>query len=491
MNELLNSFLKQNMDDTVLIDKDGEEISRVYFLFLINELTDELKKYNDIKPGEKVVLWGSNSIQNVVTIFSLIFSGLIPILVSDNLNYKKVLEIKSNCRATYIITDKNRYIQDKYLLKVPKEFAKKNILDKKLFQDSTIEKLKNNLVLGSNYFTKTIVILPTSGTTSTSKIVNLSYENIFTAIKKTINKFELNRDTEELLVFPINSITGLICQLFSVLFAGGKVALYDNFFSIASMMKYIYKVKANYLVLTPSVLKNIDVAKEYNKKVLKEISHIVICGENVTKDSWINIFNEFPRIKIFISYGLTELSGAVSNYNVMNWHDDNYVGYVFEDLNVRIINDDDRICEYNEIGEICISGPTVMKGYIDKEETKNRFIGSYFRTGDIGYINRTGLYIIGRKKNIAIIGGKNVCIDNIEKVLRSHNNVKNVRVYYKKSEYTGEMLIADIELKMKNKSDKREIFEFCLDNLEKYMIPKKINFIDSISLNNSLKISRK
>lgn len=481
------------MNETIIIDTYANEISRIRFINLINEFTLILRKYKK-NNSKKIVVWGGNTVQNVVIIFTVMFNGLIPILVSDEMTYNKVCEIKKKCEAEYIISDKDRDIVDKSFIVYNHKISNKINIESR-FYGCIINSFKDNLCLTNlvdKNLDETCLIIPTSGTTSTKKIVMLSYKNIINSIKGTINNFYLNENTAQLIIFPINTISGLVCQLFSVIFAGGKVALYDKFFTVHSMIKFINSIDINYLTLTPSVLNLVNVKDKNTKKAFSKISYIVICGEKIYKDSWLKISSKFPDITILPSYGLTELSGSVSNYKAEDWKGDDYVGKIFDFVDVRVIDNNGDFVGDNIIGEIVLSGPTVMKGYYDSVETKKTLINNkYIKTGDMGYINSNDLYVTGRLKNIAIINGRNVSLDAVEKVLRSHNNINNVRVYSKKNEVTGESLVADIELKKAVSSNKQEIYKFCIDHLEKYMIPKEINFINKIELNGSLKLSRR
>ena len=73
----------------------------------------------------------------------------------------------------------------------------------------------------------------------------------------------------------------------------------------------------------------------------------------------------------------------------------------------------------------------------------------------------------------------------------SNKNINNVRVYSKGSNVTGEKIVADVVLKIGCECSKEDIFKYCLNKLEGFMIPKEINLVSRIELNSSLKISRR
>lgn len=490
ISKLVKFFLEQDMDETILIDSNGHEISRINFINLINKFSDIL--HNHINNSDKVIIWGSNTIENVVIIFTAIFSDIEPILINDNSSHEEVCTIKGDIKASYIISDKERKLEDKFLLTFANEVTTDNSCIDHNSYKSILHKFEENISLAIHDLSSTCLLLPTSGTTSMEKIVMLSYDNIINAVDCTIKNFDLNRNTTELLAFPINTITGLVCQLLSVILAGGKVALYDKFFSINSMIKFIDEANVNYLVLTPSVLNQINVENKKIIESLNRVSHIVICGERIYKNSWSRISDKFPNITITPSYGLTELTGCVSSYDSIYRKSDDYAGKVFDVMNVKIVDGNNNFIQDYQTGEVVISSPTLMKGYLDNTVTNKCLIdNTYFKTGDIGYIDGKDLYITGRLKNVAIISGRNVSLESVENVLLSNKNINNVRVYSKRSNVTGEKIVADVVLKIGCKCSKEDIFKYCLNKLEGFMIPKEINLVSRIELNNSLKISRR
>ena len=101
------------------------------------------------------------------------------------------------------------------------------------------------------------------------------------------------------------------------------------------------------------------------------------------------------------------------------------------------------------------------------------------KTGDIGYVDEDGyLYIIGRKKNIVIIEGKNVQLEEVEHIIRLFPKVKETRVYVMKDVFLGEQLCAEI-LPLEGFT-KKDLKKFLLKKIEYYKIPSKITIINEI-----------
>ena len=97
----------------------------------------------------------------------------------------------------------------------------------------------------------------------------------------------------------------------------------------------------------------------------------------------------------------------------------------------------------------------------------------------MGYLDEDNyLYISGRKKNIAIIGGRNVQLEEVEHALRSHSCINEARVYCQKDEFLGEQLLAEVVLI--NYTSEEELRSFLFKRIEAYKIPSKFIFLEEI-----------
>jgi long-chain acyl-CoA synthetase len=161
----------------------------------------------------------------------------------------------------------------------------------------------------------------------------------------------------------------------------------------------------------------------------------VIAGGAPLSQSIIDEFHNWG-IDIVLGYGITECSPVIS---VSDYEDSvpNSVGKPFDGLTVIIDNPDDK-----GIGEICVKGPVVMKGYYNNPlETEKALKGGMFHTGDLGYLNEDGyLFVTGRIKNLIILAnGENVSPELIENKIMEYTIVKEVIVYQKNNRIVSEI----------------------------------------------------
>ena len=170
------------------------------------------------------------------------------------------------------------------------------------------------------------------------------------------------------------------------------------------------------------------------------------------------------------------------------------LGLPLPSTEISIQNEDGKHLDFDEPGEICIRGPQVMKGYWNNIDETNNVMTSdgWFKTGDIGIMNKEGYSkIVDRKKDIIIVSGFNVYPNEIEEIAMMNDKIfeagcigiedsdgnENIKLFV--SKIPGKDLSAD------------EVIEHCKKYLTGYKIPKFVEFIEEIPKSNVGKILRR
>ncbi|HIE11476.1 MAG TPA: long-chain fatty acid--CoA ligase, partial [Kiritimatiellae bacterium] len=145
---------------------------------------------------------------------------------------------------------------------------------------------------------------------------------------------------------------------------------------------------------------------------------------------------------------------------------------------------DDRGCRLppGAIGEICVRGPNVMKGYWKRPEaTRAAFFGEWFRTGDIGRQDEDGyFYIMDRRKDMLIVNGMNVYPRMIEEVLHRHPDVAEAAIVGMQHAFHGEIPVAWIVPVPGRHPDARNLRRYCAEHLGQHEIPRRFEFADRL-----------
>jgi long-chain acyl-CoA synthetase len=213
---------------------------------------------------------------------------------------------------------------------------------------------------------------------------------------------------------------------------------------------------------------------------------------------------EFERafgIPLVEGYGLTE-AGSYSTCNLATpkgrfkpGKSDEFrvVGSVGVPIGneVRIVDPQTGVeMEAGEVGEIIISGPNVMKGYVnDPQATRETVRNGWLYTGDLGCLDDRGYYYIrGRKKDIIIHGGQKVFAREVEDVLYRNPKVRHAAIVPVPDKIWGENVKAIIVLRDNCSTTEREIMEYCEKYLAKWKCPEIVQFAAEVPLGPSGKI---
>ena len=155
------------------------------------------------------------------------------------------------------------------------------------------------------------------------------------------------------------------------------------------------------------------------------------------------------------------------------------------DVEVRIVDDDDREVAAGKIGEITARGSVVMAGYWNRPDaTAETLRGGWLHTGDIGMMDAQGyLYLLDRKKDMIISGGNNIYPREIEEVLLEHPAVYEVAVIGVPDPLWGESVKAIIALRPGMALNEEELNAFCRQHLASYKKPRTVEFVPQLPKN--------
>jgi long-chain acyl-CoA synthetase len=198
---------------------------------------------------------------------------------------------------------------------------------------------------------------------------------------------------------------------------------------------------------------------------------------------------------VFEGYGLSEAPTA-SHCNPLNGENrTGSIGLPLPDVECRIVSLDDETTDLsaNEIGELVIKGPMVMKGYHNMPtETANALRDGWLYTGDIARMDEDGyFYIVDRKKELIKPGGYQVWPREVEEVLCENPKVLEVGVAGVPDPYRGETVKAWVVVKPGETMTEEEVKAWCSDKLANFKVPTQVEFRDELPKTNVGKILRR
>ena len=193
------------------------------------------------------------------------------------------------------------------------------------------------------------------------------------------------------------------------------------------------------------------------------------------------------------AYGLTETSpGATANLVDLKEYSGS-IGLPLPSTIITIRDDNEVILGVGETGEICISGPQVMKGYWQRDDETAKVMASdgAFKTGDIGIMDANGFVkIIDRKKDMILVSGFNVYPNEIEDVVAACPGVLEVCAVAAADEKSGE-IVRVVIVKKDPTLTKVQVLDYCKANLTGYKVPKIVEFWDELPKTNVGKVLRR
>jgi len=338
------------------------------------------------------------------------------------------------------------------------------------------------------------VILYSGGTSGAPKGILLSNKNFNALALQSHLMCDPSKEGDSILaILPIFHGFGLGVCIHTTLCCGMKIILIPDF-SPKKLVKEIKKHQPNFLCAVPSLFETLAKSSKIGKNDLACIKCAVSGGDFMSKslkelvDKCLHEHGSTAEVRV--GYGLTEASAATC-LTPTGGYKDGSIGIPFPDTYYKIV----AIGTHEEVpfgtdGEICISGPTVMLGYINNAEENMQTLRKHsdgrlwLHTGDIGCMDSDGyVFFKQRLKRVIISNGYNIYPTYIENILNSHNSVLSSTVigipHPKKVQVAKAYIVLKDGIKP-NKNVLKSIKSHCEKNLASYSLPAEYEFIDSL-----------
>ena len=500
----------------------GTSVTYSEFVKKIKEAAFALKKIG-VEKGEHVTICMPNSPQAVILFYAINYIGAIASMIHP---------LSAENEIEFYITDTS----SKYCLTIDLAYFKfENILNKGLLKKLIVTSVKdalspfmkvaytltqkkvevdvpnNGTVILWNDFIKlakgitqdvyvktikndTAVILFSGGTTGKNKGIMLTNHNFNALAKQVIATNKMFEPGDKMLsIMPVFHGFGLGVGIHSMLASGGRCILIPKF-TPDSCADLIKKHKPNFIAGVPTLYEAFLRNPKFNTIDLSCFKGVFSGGDTLSVElkKKIDKFLKEHNGKVIIreGYGTTECVTACC-LTPTHMYREGSIGFPFPDTFFKIVavNTTDEV-PYNQEGEICISGPTVMKGYMGQEEETANTLKKHsdgriwLHTGDLGTMDEDGfIYFKQRIKRMIVTSGYNVYPSQLENILDAHELVQMSCVIGVADPYKMQKVKAFIMLKDKslaNDETKEIIMEYCKKNMAKYALPYDIEFRESL-----------
>lgn len=495
-----------------------DRLSRQFAAYLLGELK--------LKKGDRVAIMMPNCLQYPIATFGILRAGLVvvnhnPLYTARELRHQLQ---DSGAKAIVVLDNFGHTVQEVLadtevkqviatglgdMLGFPKgaivNFMLKHV--KKMVPDYSIPgaiRFNDAVTLGQRHELPEVVIEPgdiaflqyTGGTTGVAKGAVLTHRNLVANMQQAaawISSTNLELGKEIIITaIPLYHIFALTANCLVFMKLGGMNHLITNPRDMPGFVKELSKVKFTAITGVNTLFNGLLNTPGFDKL---DFSHLkltlggAMAVQRAVADRW----KKTTGVTLVEAYGLTETSPAAC-INPLDMAEYNgAIGLPISSTDACVKDEDGRQLPTGEVGELCIKGPQVMKGYWQRpEETANVIdADGWLHTGDMAKMDEKGyFYIVDRKKDMILVSGFNVYPNEVEDVIALMPGVLEVAAVGVPDEKSGEAVKVVI-VKKDPALTAEQVKAHARENLTGYKHPKYVEFRTELPKTNVGKILRR
>ncbi len=484
-----------------------------------------LQNHTDLQPGDRIAVQLPNVLQYPVVVFGALRAGLIVVNTNPLYTAREMEHQFNDSGAKALVCLANMaHLAEKV---VPQTSVKHVIVTevadmlspfKRVLINSVIKYVKKmvpayhlpqaikfNDVLSkgqgqavneaSPQSSDVAVLQYTGGTTGVAKGAMLTHRNLIANMLqcKALMGSNLNEGCEILITpLPLYHIYAFTFHCMAMMLIGNHNVLISNPRDLSAMVKELSKWKFSGFVGLNTLFVALCNNEAFRKLDFSSLK-VTLSGGMALQLSVAERWKTVTGCPICEGYGMTETS-PVATVNPIQNIQVGTIGIPVPSTLCKVINDAGEELPLGEIGELCIKGPQVMKGYWERPDATAEIMDSegWLKSGDIAIIQPDGfMRIVDRKKDMILVSGFNVYPNELEDVLASLPGVLQSAAIGIPDEKTGELIKVFIVAKPGVNLTKEEVMAHIRANVTAYKVPKVVEFRDSLPTTNVGKILRR
>ncbi|QKG83776.1 amino acid adenylation domain-containing protein [Kroppenstedtia pulmonis] len=484
--------------DAIALTFEGESLTYGELDRVSNRLARSLQK-RGVGPDTPVGLCVERSMYTIVGIIGILKAGapyvpLDPVAPQERLSY-----IAEDSGSQMVVTESA--LLDKV------ESFKGEVLcldkDREEWEKESAEQVTSRVTPGDLAY-----VMYTSGSTGRPKGTLVTHGNIVRLISG-VSKIYSFSDKDVWTLFHTYAFDVSVGEIWGALLNGGKLVIVPYWLSRSPDAFYdlLHREKVTVLTQTPSAFEQL-IAYEEETPVKKELAlrYVLFIGERLDMESlkpWIRRHGDtYPQL--INTYGPTETSVYVTHRRITAKDlskNKSFIGYPLPDLKIYLLDKQLRPVPIGAMGEICVAGPAVAKGYLNRpQQTNERFVPDPFskdpgariyRTGDLGRFGMDGdLEFCGRADDQVKIRGYRVELGEIEMLLRAHSGV-NVATVMMREDVAGDKRLVAYLVPSENPVSITELRGYLREKLPEYMVPSAFVEMEKMPLTANGKLDRR
>lgn len=493
--------------------------------YLSKKFASYLQNNLKLQKGDKVALMMPNILQYPVALFGILRAGMVAVNVNPLYTARELEhQLKDSESKAIIIFENSASVLEEVIAKTPVQhvlitqigdmlkFPKSLIVNfvikhvKKMVPKWNIKNATPFLkalddgdetrFVRTNVTNDDLAFLQyTGGTTGVSKGAELTHRNIVANLSQAKAWIApITKEGEEIIItpLPLYHIFSLTANCFTFSTLGGLNILITNPRDIPGFIKELKKHKFTAFTGVNTLFNGMLNNPEFSTVDFSTLK-LTLGGGMAVQKAVAEKWKKVTGVPLIEAYGLTETSPAAC-INPMNLKDYNgNIGLPISSTEVVIKDDEEKTLGFGEVGEICIRGPQVMRGYWNRPEETAKVMtkDGYFKSGDIGIMDERGFVkIVDRKKDMILVSGFNVYPNEIEDVIVQHAKVFECAAIGVPDAKSGEAIKLFV-VKSDQSLTEEELKEYCKANLTGYKVPRFFEFRKDLPKSNVGKILRK
>jgi long-chain acyl-CoA synthetase len=448
-----------------------------------------------VRPGDRVTIFMPNSVEFVIAFYGTLKAGGVVNPINTQSKEREVRFQVGDSGATAVlyhaalapVVDAVRSeLKTVQAFAVTGDAAPSGV---ERFDDLAAETGTVSVRVGMN----DLAALPyTSGTTGFPKGVMLTHANLTANQQQFFAAVPVRRDDVFLNVLPYFHIYALNLLMTGAISLGATQVVMPRF----DMVEYctlVERHRATVCFIVPPIVLGLAMSPEVDKHDFSSVRFFFSGAAPLAPDPARRMMQRIGK-PIIQGYGLTETS-PVTHANPID-------APVLESIGPAVVGTEDKIVDLEtgtktlangEVGEICVRGPQVMKGYWNKpQDTADVIRDGWFHTGDVGRRDDMGyVFIVDRKKEFIKYKGFGVGPAEVEAVLCEHPAVADAGVIGKPDEEAGEIPKAFVQLRPNAQATAEELIAFVKERISDYKRVREVEFIEKVPRTASGKILRR
>ena len=460
-----------------------------------------------VGPGDRVAIWCFNCSEWVVAVLGIFAAGAVLVPVNTRFKGHEAADILSRSRARLLVTV-DEFLGTDYVAQLVESGVPLADLETIVFArgkasgdavgwddflrratQTALDKVQQrSAALGPEDPSD---ILFTSGTTGVPKGVVMTHRRTLTVASDWVAMSGLRAGDVYLQVNPYFHMFGLKAGILASVVAGATM-LPEPVFDVDAVLARVEAERVTVLPGAPTIYQSILDHPDRAARDLSTLRVAVTGAADIPVELIHRVQQELPFDVVITGYGLTEGGTACAT----SVGDDpeaiaTTVGTARPGFELRIVAEGDRDVPAGEAGEVLLRGGSVMAGYLDDPEATAKVLTpeGWLHTGDLGVLDEAGrLHIVGRVKDMFIVGGFNAYPAEIENALLRHPAIKQAAVIGIPDHRLGEVGMAFVVTSDSVQPD--EVIAWSRDQMANYKVPRAVEIVDELPLNATGKVMK-